>query len=106
MSKNHQIHSSELDSPKNLMQYNYKIVPDLRSLKHTHTHTHTHTHKCKDSIIKTQQETSGTKYQKNYGPFFVAINKLLGNQPKYMREWTTSYTRNVIPVQIQEKIFK
>lgn len=38
MSKNHQIHSSELDSPKNLMQYNYKIVPDLRSLKHRDTH--------------------------------------------------------------------
>lgn len=38
MSKNHQIHNNELDSPKNLMQYNYKIVPDLRSLKHTDTH--------------------------------------------------------------------
>ena len=40
MSENHQIHSSELDSRKNLMQYNCKIVPDLRSLKHTHIHTH------------------------------------------------------------------
>ena len=54
MSENHHIHSSELDSRKNLMQYNCKIVPDLRSLKHTHTHTHTHTRKCKDSIIKTK----------------------------------------------------
>lgn len=100
MSENHHIHSSELDSRKNLMQYNCKIVPDLRSLKHTHTHENAKT----ASLKQKPTRKIWNKASKESWAILCCNKQVTGKPAKYMTEWTiamrqwNSYTGNLIPV--------